>query len=210
MKICWDTLERVRYNPKTGTFRYNNVTTYYEHSSCIMCGDPYLGLINSVSCGYSCRARTEEVKAKISAAMIGENSYWFGKTFTEEHRMNLSMAHIGNIHTEEHKAKISIANSADKHWNWQGGISYETYCSVWTDKEYKYWIVNDRDGRCFGPECNGKHIDKLMPHHINYNKRDCEPSNLIALCRSCNSKANKDREWHEAWYTVLMIKRGLK
>jgi hypothetical protein len=96
-----------------------------------------------------------------------------------------------------------------KHPSWQGGISFEPYCIQWTDREYKNYLLYERDGKCFGPECNGKHIHKLLLHHINYDKKDCRPSNLIGVCVSCNSKANKDREWHEAWYTTLMIKRDL-
>jgi hypothetical protein len=50
-------------------------------------------------------------------------------------------------------------------------------------------------------------LKKLCIHHINYDKKDCRPANLITLCLSCNSKANKDREWHEAYYTEIMKRR---
>jgi hypothetical protein len=83
------------------------------------------------------------------------------------------------------------------------------YCIVWSDKEWKHYIKHARDkGRCWSPYCNNKHLDKLTLHHINYNKKDCDGENLITLCISCNSRANIDREWHEAYYTALMIKRG--
>jgi hypothetical protein len=62
----------------------------------------------------------------------------------------------------------------------------------------------DNKGYCSG-ECLKK--SKIYIHHINYNKKDCGPMNLIALCISCNSKANKDRDWHEAWYTEIMRRR---
>lgn len=41
---------------------------------------------------------------------------------------------------------------------------------------------------------------KLAVHHINYNKQDCTPGNLIALCQSCHSKTNFDREF---WFITL-------
>ena len=57
--------------------------------------------------------------------------------------------------------------------------------------------------------CNGKHLHKLHVHHIDYNKKNCKKSNLITICRSCNSMANKDRSWHKAWYNAIMLQRGI-
>jgi hypothetical protein len=41
---------------------------------------------------------------------------------------------------------------------------------------------------------------KLEIHHINYNKKDCDESNLITLCRKCNLKANHNRGYWEVFY----------
>ena len=89
---------------------------------------------------------------------------------------------------------------------WKGGISCEPYCFEWSSKEFKNFI-KERDGnRCLNPACFGN-IHRLSVHHIDYNKKNCEPENLITLCVSCNSRANKDREWHTDWYKAIMIKR---
>ena len=50
--------------------------------------------------------------------------------------------------------------------------------------------------------------ENLVIHHINYNKKDCNHSNLICICNSCNSIANYNREWWESYYNALMFKRG--
>ncbi len=64
-----------------------------------------------------------------------------------------------------------------------------------------------RDGnKCLNPTCN-KRDSRLNIHHIDYNKKNCEYKNVITLCGSCNSSANKDREWHTAWYQALMYMR---
>jgi 5-methylcytosine-specific restriction endonuclease McrA len=31
-------------------------------------------------------------------------------------------------------------------------------------------------------------------HHIDYNKENCNPDNLITLCKMCHSKTNSNRE----------------
>ena len=46
-------------------------------------------------------------------------------------------------------------------------------------------------------------------HHIDYDKKDCEPENLITLCRSCHAKTNFDKDYwinyfkttNQAWKT---------
>jgi len=88
---------------------------------------------------------------------------------------------------------------------WKGGISKEPYCQDWT-KDLKEF-VKERDGyRCMNPDCWGKD-DMLHVHHIDYNKKSCGAENLITVCRSCNTRANSDREWHEAWYKTILHKR---
>jgi DNA-directed RNA polymerase subunit RPC12/RpoP len=90
--------------------------------------------------------------------------------------------------------------------SWLGGISYEPYCPIWKDKEYKK-DIRLRDGnKCLNPTCNKKD-HRLHIHHIDYNKKSCSPSNVITLCGSCNSRANTNREWHTAWYQALMYRR---
>ena len=91
--------------------------------------------------------------------------------------------------------------------NWRGGISFEPYCEAWQDKEYKQ-DIRDRDNNiCLNPYCDSPDKNDLAIHHINYIKKDCRPSNLITVCRSCNSRANTDRKWHESWYHAIMFRR---
>lgn len=108
-----------------------------------------------------------------------------------------------------HRCQIcwSIGNFGEGNPNWQGGKSFEGYCSVWQDQEYKQ-DIRERDGnKCLNPYCNSKDPNDLTIHHIDYNKQNCHPSNLITVCRSCNAMANKDRKWHKAWYRAIMYIR---
>ena len=90
--------------------------------------------------------------------------------------------------------------------SWKGGISCDPYCDAWADKEYKE-SIKERDGyRCQNPYCLGK-SKKLVLHHIEYDKKKCSPKDLITTCDSCNGFANKDRDWHKAWYQTIMANK---
>ena len=104
----------------------------------------------------------------------------------------------------------NIAHSVNfcgvNHPNWKGGISKEPYCQDWTNDLRGY--VKERDNyKCLNPYCSSKRPDKLAVHHVDYNKKSCGPENLITICRSCNTKANSNRNWHEAWYKAILYRR---
>jgi uncharacterized protein YkuJ len=101
--------------------------------------------------------------------------------------------------------RLSLFGSGNP--SWKGGKSFEPYCEVWKDIEFKT-DIRERDGnKCLNPYCNSKNPNDLTIHHIDYDKKNCRPYNLITVCRSCNSAANKDRKWHKAWYQAIMHKR---
>ena len=156
------------------------------------------------------KKHTKETKEKISRKQIGKKK----KVRSEEHRKNLSIALTGKKKTEEHKEKIRQSNKGqirpfmygELNPNWKGGIEYNLYCDQWKDWEYKE-SIRERDGHiCLNPECS-KISSILNIHHIDYNKKNCHPLNLITVCVSCNAKANKDRNWHEDWYTAIIYNR---
>jgi hypothetical protein len=112
-------------------------------------------------------------------------------------RKKLSRINKGKKFSEETKRRMSIAALENRGGQKQWG----DYCDEWCDKEYKD-SIKERDGRCMNPWCtNGK---LLRVHHINNEKRDCRPRNLITLCASCNSKAKGQREHWQALYQWLI------
>lgn len=123
----------------------------------------------------------------------GEKAYWYNKKFSKEHINKMSEARSGVLCGPENP-------------NWKGGISIEPYCEIWKDKEYKD-DIKERDGnKCTNPYCTGSNKG-LVLHHIDYNKKNCSPRNLVTVCNSCNCKANYDREWHTSWYQALLYRR---
>jgi hypothetical protein len=100
----------------------------------------------------------------------------------------------------------SITKIGNGNPSWKGGMSCEPYCPIWSDKEYKEDIKLRDKYKCLNPYCSKK-SSKLHIHHIDYNKKNCHPSNLITICNSCNSMANKDRNWHQTWYQAIIKNR---
>lgn len=101
----------------------------------------------------------------------------------------------------------AIKISGSGNYGWKGGISFGSYCEIWKDKEYKQDIKTRDGNKCLNPYCFSKNPNDLTIHHIDYDKKNCHPSNLITICRSCNSRANISRSWHKAWYQAIMNKR---
>jgi hypothetical protein len=99
-----------------------------------------------------------------------------------------------------------VKNRGENHPTWKGGISIEPYCEIWTDKNFKEYIKQRDNYNCLNPECN-KISDNLVIHHIDYEKKNCNPKNLITVCVSCNGKANINRNWHTSWYQAILNKR---
>lgn len=90
--------------------------------------------------------------------------------------------------------------------SWNGGSKSLKYCNAWSDKEFKDELKN-RDGyQCLNPLCFKKD-NQLVLHHIDYNKHNCNPNNLITICNDCNLRANTMRNWHKSWYRAIMYRR---
>ena len=85
--------------------------------------------------------------------------------------------------------------AGEKHYNWQGGKSFEPY-GLEFNEDLKE-VIRNRDRRkcqiCEMTELEqGK---KLSVHHIDYNKLNNDPKNLITLCKSCHMKTNFNRNY---------------
>ena len=157
---------------------------------------------------------SEVTKEKLSKIHLkNPTKYWLGKKHSKETIEKMRIAHLrenlsdetleklklshsgmkGKYHTKETKKKMRFAQLRGKHWNWQGGISFEPYAPEF-NRQLKE-LIRQRDGYkcqlCGMPEC--ENIVKLSIHHIDYNKRNCLPLNLISLCNKCNAKVNFNR-----------------
>ena len=86
--------------------------------------------------------------------------------------------------------------------NWAGGVSRLPY--AWDFRYISRRIIEAAGGVCQNPRCAG--IDQRMTtHHIDYDKSNNEYGNLIALCSSCNSKANFGRDRWREFYVKIKV-----
>jgi len=152
-----------------------------------------------------------ETKQKISDANSGKKSFWYGKHHsvkTKEKMRNGSIGEksytYGKHLSKETKRKLSEALSGEKHWNWRGGKSFEPYTPSFNQQLKDRIRVRDNFicQLCGVPEleCN----ERLSIHHVDYLKENCSDDNLISLCRPCNIKVNKNREYWEKHFKEKM------
>jgi 5-methylcytosine-specific restriction endonuclease McrA len=92
--------------------------------------------------------------------------------------------------------KLRIINGT--HNFWQGGISYEPYSVDWTNTLRR--SIRERDKYicrlCKKPQEEIAHD----VHHIDYDKKNCDPNNLITLCHNCHIKTNYKRDYWEYYF----------
>lgn len=100
----------------------------------------------------------------------------------------------GLIRNEETIKKLKLSHSKEKHWNWQGGISYILYPIYWTVSLKKN--IRERDNYT----CQICFKNGWCVHHIDYNKENCKPNNLITLCSYCHGKTNYKREYWKLYF----------
>lgn len=92
--------------------------------------------------------------------------------------------------------------------SWRGGRSFWPYPADWT-KTLKE-AIRQRDGyKCRNCGCpQEESLKKLSIHHIDYNKQNCNPENLITLCNSCHCLITEptEKRWGVIYERKVMCK----
>jgi len=109
----------------------------------------------------------------------------------------------GVILTQKHKNKISkalkkkckngympknVGLKGELNPSWKGGTSFLPYSPEF-NTQMKLFIKERDDDLCQVCFKKGKCV-----HHIDYDKLNSSPNNLILLCQSCHSKTNFNRD----------------
>lgn len=143
---------------------------------------------------------------------------WQGKEFQEKWRKGMKPVYesievrnkIGEASKRLWKTEDYIRkHSGENNPNWQGGISGEPLYNRDWNEELKEKIRQRDDYQC--QECftiQSKLKRKLHIHHIDYDKENCDPNNLISLCHSCHVKTNnKNREKWIEYFKLKIFKK---
>ena len=158
---------------------------------------------------------SKESLKKMSEAHKGQISVMKGKLMSLESRKKMSEAHKGKKLTKEHKMNISDSLKGEKGPGWLGGKSFEPY-DVGFNKQLKEQIRqrdNHRCQQCFRHQDElfkntkaGIRQYKLYIHHIDYNKQNNNPNNLISLCLNCHTQTNFKRDDWIEYFKERLIK----
>jgi hypothetical protein len=93
--------------------------------------------------------------------------------------------------------------------SWEGGISKEPY-SFNFNKKLKDAVKQRDNHQCQNPDCwKNEFKNALIVHHVEYDKKNCDPFSLITLCRSCNARANFNKAFWQNFYACLMASKQL-
>jgi hypothetical protein len=92
----------------------------------------------------------------------------------------------------------------EKNWNWNNGSSNLGYSVNWKNSLKR--SIRERDHyTCQIPGCNKQQDDIAHDvHHIDYDKSNCDPKNLITLCHHHHMKTNTKREYWKELFKIII------
>ena len=100
---------------------------------------------------------------------------------------------------------MSERQRGEKNYNWNNGSSFEPYSTDWTETLRR--SIRERDNYICRL-CGINQIEelektgrKLAVHHIDYDKKNCNPCNLITLCLRCHNRTIRNRDYWINYFT---------
>ena len=131
-----------------------------------------------------------------------------GKKLSEETKKKMSLVRKGKKFSEKHRRNLSLAQLGEKNHNWRNGGN-SPYPTTWTNDLRE--AIRKRDNHlcqvCFKSQ---EELDReLAVHHIDYDKDNLNPFNLISLCVLCHAKTGSNRIYWEQYFNEQMKERGL-
>lgn len=184
MKICWDNLEKLRYNIKTGKWyddSNKNIYAYNYIEFCPSCKEPFLQMVGTKP---------------------GKRGNFCSQSCANSGKFNCTKDPI--VADKISRDRIERYKNPKNHPNYIDGSSIgkkQIYCADW--KKLLKEEIKERDNyKCQNPDC-WRRSKILTVHHIDYDKKNCKWDNLITLCNSCNVRANYKRDYWRKLFDVM-------
>jgi len=142
MIICWDNLEKLRYNKKINKWiSLKNRMSYTYVDKCLQCGDPFLAGRGSPGryCSPRCRGlstdnnRCEKISQSLKKYFEHNDGPNLGKKLSKETRRRMSESKKGKGQLNAALLKLNKIQKGEKHPSWKGGVLihglalYDTY-----------------------------------------------------------------------------------
>ena len=187
---------------------------------CEWCGKKWTerkrGIVKSQQRHFCCNLHRSLLRSEKTS---GKNNYFYGKNLSGKRASNwqggdvkYNCLYCGKKFYDKRSRKGESDNlfcsiecyhewySGKNNHAWQGGISFEPYGIEFNNRLRKQ--IRERDNyicQLCGEPQNGK---RLSIHHIDYNKQNNNPNNLISLCDICHIKTNTNREYWKKHFNI--------
>jgi hypothetical protein len=186
MKLCWDTLNKLKYNRKTDRWHKNGASYVYKNY-CKACNEPFLARVEKGKKGWG------EFCSR-SCATTGKFNGFYKKTHTEELIKKMIIAKTGTKHTEETKKKMSGKNhpnygkprseetkrrmsKALKGKNWICGKHHSEETKKKMSKSHKGKTLTEEHRRKISVAISGKNNHMFGKHHSEERKKQISIAN---------------------------------
>ena len=171
---------------------------------------------------------SKETRIKMSETKLGENNPMYGrkpwnKNLTKETDSRVKMLSEAisgenncrygekawnsgktGVFSEEYRRKLSEAGFGENNSQWGGGKSFEPYGVEFND-ELKERIRERDNHQCQLCGVYEEDLTRALDvHHIDYDKENNDPQNLVSLHDSCHAKTNVNRDYWEAYFKGAM------
>jgi len=154
----------------------------------------------------------KETKQKMSLAQedFYKNNPNTKRGFQKGHKVRLGMKHnkktkkrislknIGKVLSVETRKRMSAFKQGIPINKWKEFISFEPYATSWTETLRR--AIRERDDYT----CQLCSKYGIVVHHIDYNKKNNNPNNLITLCKKCHNKTNSNRKKWTIFFQSMM------
>lgn len=173
--------------------------TFLKDLECLNCGKVFHQYDkNGKFCSNKCVGEYQRGKA-INLLERTRNCEYCNKEFEVRYK-NSSQKYCG-------RECLFKSQSGENHWMWRGGESFTKYPQEFNEELKEN--IRDRDGRicqmCLIAESETETKNRLDVHHIDWDKQNLDPTNLISLCAVCHTKLHVKENIERNYFKKLAI-----